>query len=401
MANQCKYYKQKKQYSLDGGVTWYDVVPSVYQKGELYEYNSEDCNIYLKQYLTFIPTSGSSTFGWETPSASTASANTVYYSLDSGSTWISIASGETVTVGQGNKIFWKSSGLTGGIGSFTSTNYFDVEGNIMSLLYGDNFENQTSLSGKNYAFFGLFSGCTNVVSAENLALPATTLANNCYDRMFSGCTSLTTAPTVLPATTLTQWCYDCMFANCSSLTTVPELPATKLASWCYYYMFWGCTSLTTAPELPATTLANNCYAGMFYTCTSLTTAPELPATTLAEGCYGYMFCYCTSLTEAPELPATTLATYCYYEMFFDCTSLTTAPVLSATTLAEMCYQSMFEGCTNLNYIKCLATNISANNCTTSWVTNVASNGTFVKDANMTSWTTGSNGIPTNWTVQNA
>jgi hypothetical protein len=60
-------------------------------------------------------------------------------------------------------------------------------------------------------------------------------------------------------------------------------------------MFSGCTSLTTAPELPATTLANNCYESMFSGCTSLTTAPELPATTLTNNCYYYMFNGCTSL----------------------------------------------------------------------------------------------------------
>jgi hypothetical protein len=60
-------------------------------------------------------------------------------------------------------------------------------------------------------------------------------------------------------------------------------------------MFSGCTSLTTAPELPATTLANRCYYSMFDNCTSLTTAPELPATELAYNCYSYMFNGCSKL----------------------------------------------------------------------------------------------------------
>ena len=124
--------------------------------------------------------------------------------------------------------------------------------------------------------------------------------------------------------------------------------------------------------LPATTLAESCYNGMFYGCTSLTTAPVLPATTLAQNCYGDMFSYCTNLTTAPELPA--------------------------TTLAQECYSQMFNKCTSLNYIKCLATDISANNCTDYWVDGVASTGTFVKASSMTDWTTGSNGIPSGWTV---
>ena len=112
-----------------------------------------------------------------------------------------------------------------------------------------------------------------------------------------------------------------------------------------------------------------------------------------------MFQGCTSLTTAPELPATTLANDCYGRMFQGCTSLTTAPELQATTLAEQCYTYMFSGCTSLNSIKCLATDISALNCTYNWVENVASTGTFIKNPNMSSWTTGISGIPENWTVQ--
>ena len=273
---------------------------------------------------------------------------------------------------------WKQVGLTpdsgDGIGTFSSTGNFNVSGNIMSLYYGDEFIGQKDLTGKNFAFCVLFSGCNKLVNAENLILPATTLTDNCYAYMFNDCTSLTSAPSILPATTLTNYCYSGMFN--------------------------GCTSLTIAPELPATTLDSNCYESMFYSCTSLVKAPQLPATTLAYGCYYGMFQGCTSLTTAPELPATTLADNCYLNMFFDCTSLTTAPELPATTLADYCYNGMFYGCTLLNYIKCLATNISANNCTDGWVTNVAATGTFVKDASMTSWTTGDNGIPSGWVVMN-
>ena len=113
-----------------------------------------------------------------------------------------------------------------------------------------------------------------------------------------------------------------------------------------------------------------------------------------------MFSFCTSLTSAPELPATTLANGCYEGMFEGCTSLTTAPELPATWLPDGCYYNMFNSCTSLKYIKCLATYISAY-CTHTWVDGVASSGTFIKAASMSSWSTGINGIPTNWTVQDA
>ena len=333
---------------------------------------------YTQQPLTFEIISGG-TINWLTPDASFT--KTISYSKDNGTTWTDIVSsteGTSINVNAGDNVMFKGDnaayGNDGGTGSYFggTTAMFEVEGNIMSLIDSTGFTTTTNLSSA-YTFYGLFQGCTGLTSAENLIFPATALTESCYNTMFQGCTALTSAPE-LPATTLANGCYCCMFAGCISLTTSPELPATNLADWCY--------------------------DSMFDSCTSLTTAPELPATTLAEDCYGYMFAGCTSLTTAPELPATNLVGWCYMQMFAGCTSLTTAPELPATTLAESCYSSMFQSCTNLNYIKCLATNISASDCTYYWVDGVASTGTFVKDLFMTSWTTGDNGIPDGWTVQN-
>ncbi len=88
-----------------------------------------------------------------------------------------------------------------------------------------------------------------------------------------------------------------MFMNCSSLSEAPALPATTLADGCYNSMFMNCTSLSEAPALPATTLATNCYFDMFNGCTSLTQAPALPATTLVYDCYIQMFYNCASLNH--------------------------------------------------------------------------------------------------------
>lgn len=305
-----------------GGLTIYSPEPEVETFEcdiDLYEESqpTPPAHDYSQDYLTFVATEAG-TFAF-TPKNS----NVISYSTDSGSTW---TEGNSVSVSVGDKVLWKgtmtpsTSYPNQGIGIFSSTGAFTVEGNTMSLLFGDNFSGQTSLNGKNCAFHSIFSGCTNLTSAENMILPATALANFCYDAMFK-----------------------------------------------------GCTSLTTAPELPATTLTGACYQDMFRDCTSLTTAPTLLATTLEGNCYYNMFRGCTSLTTAPQLPATTLATYCYAYMFF--------------------------GCSNLNSITCLATDISASDCTSNWLRSVASNGTFIKASSMTSWTTGTSGIPSNWTVQ--
>ena len=467
MVQNCKYYKEKKQVSYDNGITYIDVVPAEYRKGGLIEAESYDCgggnpSGYSGNYLTFVAID-SGTFRFKGSSSSTVNNSSIEYSLDNGSTWFTLNRNvNSPTVQAGSRIMWKGTNLTPveynngtvGIGYFKSTGKYNVQGNIMSLYYGDYFEDKTSLSGKKNAFYGLFQE-NYVVNANNLILPATTLDDSCYQSMFSGCDLLVTAPS-LPATTMTEDCYNGMFWGCSGLTAAPELSATTLEKHCYSYMFAGCTSLTTAPELPATTLALGCYqhmfAGcsglitapvlssttlalgcyesMFQECTSLTTPPQLPATTLASNCYTYMFINCSSLTTAPQLsattlegncylamfqgctslvtapsilPATTLAGGCYAQMFEGCTSLTTAPELPATTFATGCYNAMFSGCTSLNYIKCLATQATSYHSyyTGNWVKGVSSTGTFVKDSTMTTWPTGDDGIPNNWTVLDA
>lgn len=120
---------------------------------------------------------------------------------------------------------------------------------------------------------------------------------------------------------------------------------------------------------------------------------------LDYNCYEGMFKGCRNLITAPELPATTLAPYCYREMFMGCISLTTAPDLLAITLADDCYQSMFYNCRNLNYIKAMFTTTPGSSYTTNWVYHVSSTGTFVKNSAATWNVTGDSGIPEGWTVE--
>ena len=384
------------------------VSTSTYIDGiEVVQYYPQDVREtgYSKEPLTFKILSYG-TINWTTSDSSLT--KTIEYKLNDGE-WTHITSNtepsaSAIVVTRGNKIQFRGDNTqyaTNGSSYNTfgsSTAEFEVEGNIMSLIDSTNFKKNLTIS-SDYAFANLFRDCANLVSAENLVLPATTLAKNCYQSMFQSCRLLTTAP-ALPATTLASNCYDSMFSDCTSLTKAPKLPATALAIGCYSGMFYYCTSLTTAPALPATTLAGACYSSMFVSCTSLTVAPELPATKLESVCYNNMFYGCTSLISAPVLPATKLEFMCYGSMFYGCTSLTKAPKLPATTLVIGCYDGMFQNCTSLNYIKCLATDISANRCTDNWVYGVASTGTFVKNPDMASWTTGSDGIPNNWTIEN-
>lgn len=209
----------------------------------LCEYNN--VHDYSLDYLTFdILTSGD--IKWA--EYGTGQSKTIQYSLNDGP-WTSITAGTgaTISVSSGDKVRFKGTNTSyakdkSNYSGFDSgcTASFNIEGNIMSLVYGDNFVGNTALTGT-YNFCSIFKQ-SHCVSAENLVLPSTALTNYCYRAMFSKCTDLAVAP-ALPATTLAQGCYWYMFEECA-ITEAPDLLAETLVRECYGYMFTGCRSLS-------------------------------------------------------------------------------------------------------------------------------------------------------------
>lgn len=112
-----------------------------------------------------------------------------------------------------------------GSGYTKTTSKFNVYGNTMSLLYGDNFVEQTILP-SNFVFCSLFNGAM-IVSAENMILPAPVLTENCYRGMFSHATYLTISP-VLPAKNIVSGCYKYMFENAENIKQITCLAETGL-----------------------------------------------------------------------------------------------------------------------------------------------------------------------------
>ena len=149
-------------------------------------------------------------------------------------------------------------------------------------------------------YYGMFEDCA--LLSVVMPLTATSLKFRCYSDMFKGCQSLTITP-LLQAINLNSYCCSGMFENCILLEQITNLPNIDLsdndlsANNCYQRMFYGCTSLVDAPLLPAVNLFENCYAYMFYGCTNLVKAPDLPAVNLVNGCYDYMFYGCNKLNR--------------------------------------------------------------------------------------------------------
>lgn len=135
--------------------------------------------------------------------------------------------------------------------NITSTKDVYIYGNMMSLVFGDNYKGKTDLTGCQGGILG-FLFCLGPEGSEKNP----TIKNH------------PTKDILLPATTLSDGCYVFMFSGCNNLTRGPELPAMTLSEDCYHRMF-EYTGLTKAPVLPAPTLFGQVYGGMFDHCANL------------------------------------------------------------------------------------------------------------------------------------
>ena len=135
-----------------------------------------------------------------------------------------------------------------------SSQNFYLEGNIMSLVNGNDFATNYSTIPSDYCFYALFTDCLDDYN-NNKTVAASFNAENL----------------LLPDNNLTSYCYAYMFKR-TYIKTPPQLPAQNLAPYCYAHMFYHCISLdmrTSYPAkpieyiLPAEELAPHCYEHMF------------------------------------------------------------------------------------------------------------------------------------------
>ena len=150
----------------------------------------------------------------------------IRYSTNNGRTWSESLSAFTIDVTAGDKVqFMGQISTTIGKPGFFSggTASFNIEGNIMSIFYGENFIGQTEFTLYKYTMY-LFAN-SKCVDASKLIMNLTSLGNGCIG-MFSGCTELTVAPT-LTAQVLTGSCYYNMFNGCTNLSYI-EMLATEI-----------------------------------------------------------------------------------------------------------------------------------------------------------------------------
>ena len=192
---------------------------------------------YSQDYFTIESLEDGNEIGFTSVNTNPANAgSTYYYSTDDGVTWQqgvtsnSWASSSHITINANEKVLFKS------LVSINQTHYDKLRGtksymcygNIMSLAYGDNFIGQTTVS-EDAQFRRLFYSESNLMDVHNLVLPLTSATKQCFNSMFSGCSSIELSP-VIPNATRPQstisspsGVYDSMFNGCSNLNYVKSM----------------------------------------------------------------------------------------------------------------------------------------------------------------------------------
>lgn len=302
-----KYYKQQKQVSTDNGETWQNVIPAEYQRGGVYEYNSEDCG-----YVPPTPTG--------TTKLSATYSDSSNYELECNSSSI-LTRSETQPSG------YVASAMT-------------------SAVVGDCV---TTIS--TWAF-------RNCYSLQNVTLPNSLieLGNNC----FLNCSGLTSVN--IPSNT--KWIDSgCFYKNINLRSITIPSSITYIGSDAFYETPWWSTYSadtshqyngiiyindvaykSTATTITNATLRNDTVCvggGVFYGCSSLASL-EIPSGVIYIG--DSAFHNCSSLTTI-NIPSG--VTYIGNHAFYHCSSLTSITIPSGVTSI---YSETFAGCSSLTSV---------------------------------------------------
>lgn len=267
MSRTCKFYKQQRQVSYDGGITWSNL--EEYQRGDLYERDSTDCGGGGTQYRWVnIPISQ------DYECVGTAK----YYKMKrqqstDGINWTDVVPLET----QRGSMYEQQSVDCGYVPPVTNNKwegtYIDGTSNSKacnssSILSSSEVTNKLNL--KTIQIGGCVSEIANYVFEGVTALTAVTLAENLVKigfGVFSGCTNLASVNIPNSVTTI----MPNAFQNCSSLgsirvpSSVSEVPNSFVRS---------CTSLTSITLSEGITTIGS---DAFQDCDALT-AITLPST---------------------------------------------------------------------------------------------------------------------------
>lgn len=344
---------------------------------------------YNLEYMT-TEALGSGTITFTIPaSIGTSAVVNVSYRKNNGA-WITTANSSSdvtisVNVVTNDVVEWKANATrfaagnsSGNYSYFSSTCQCNIYGNILSLLYADEFINKYTLkTNVTNAFNSIFNSWTNLIDASNLILPITEISTNdggnMYACMFKDCTSLIYPPNELPeitASSALSSVYVQMFEGCTSLIKCPNMDWGVLGNCnhgTFYQMFNGCTALSQnipnkieVEEYSATSSYTGLFRSMFQDCTHITTIPSLIIHNYTgansgsnHGAFNSTFRGCTSLIDISNKALSILnnsnceSYYDFYNTFIGCTSLEKTPLLKIPETRKNTFLRTFENVRHL------------------------------------------------------
>lgn len=306
----CKFYKEKEQISYNSGQTWYDI-PGSYRKGEIYEYDSADCDPYstngkwrMKYFNGNIAISKSAPC--DDSSAITKSEivdfiHPVSYSL-------SLEIGNCVKTID-DRAFSNCSGLT-------TVAIPDCVININASAFSGCTDLISMTIGSGLTTIGnsAFGGCSSLTGAT---LPDS--VSEIGNAAFSGCSSLTSINIPSGITNINEK----TFSSCSSLTGI-TIPNSVTSIDCA--AFSGCSSITSM-TIPDSVLTIDDFA--FHSCSAMTQV-VIPHSVTTIGCYAFNSCSGLTSVTIP-CSVTSWSENCQIGgvvggCFYGCTALTSATI---------------------------------------------------------------------------
>ena len=336
-------------------------------------------------------------------------------SRDGGNTWTDYTIDTAITLNTGDEVSFRAKTNRSSGQDYNNNFHFEMTGkieawhNVMSLYRTNDFATYNIVV--EGAFYRLFYICTSLTKAP--VLPATTLADDCYGYMFSGCGSLnevhcqmsssysssqissTYAKGWLEGVSSTGTFYTNADANWpSGASGIPtgwtrvneETPtfdditkpltfrATQDGSTVYITRYGSPTGSFQTSRDGGNTWTNYTIGRVI----ALNTGDEVSFRAKDDRSayrdnYEYFSFAMTGKIEAWHNVMSLYRTkyfatykyavnYAFNCLFNNCTSLTKAPVLPATSLDQSCYESMFFGCQSLTKAPELPATTLADNC---------------------------------------
>lgn len=292
-------------------------------------------------------------------------------------------------------------------------NYTGIAAGLTSLTTLPNFTQPSGI----VVFYGAFEGCTNLTDASKIDFANIGSASTTFDRMFYGCSNLTTYPANMGswAPTYSTNTSSSMFEGCSSLTTFPNLTYNKFAN--LSRMFYGCSGITGSATISGQLTPWTDASYMFYGCsglTSITFSYNSNAANMTTWDSCFRLCSNLQTLSVPTVAATraVTASYLFYGckklgnltsaklnyffgggvtgsadyMFNNCSTMTSIPLTSSQFTDVISYQYTFRGCSNL-ISSPLTSSMTANSRSFSNCFNGCSSMTTFSTINMASCTT--------------